>query len=61
VKAKKGYEMYENEIMEMEDFMFNHYIHHIDEYEYENEFVQYNDEYACIEVAAECMEEIIWA
>lgn len=52
--------MYENELTEMEDFMFNHYIHHFDEYEYENEVVQYNDEYACIEVAAECMEEIIW-
>jgi len=50
--------MYENELIEMDDFMFNHYIHHFDEYEYE--VVQYNDEYACIEVAAECMEEIIW-
>jgi hypothetical protein len=53
--------MYENEIIEMEDFMFNHYIHHFDEYDFENEYkLNYNDEYGCLEASAECIEEFIW-
>ncbi|MBU1215786.1 hypothetical protein KJ870_11040 [bacterium] len=50
--------MYSNDIIEMEDFNFNHYIHHFDECDAEH--IKYNDEYNCIEALAECMEEIIW-
>lgn len=50
--------MYENEIIEMEDFTFNHYLHHFDECDGED--VVYNAEYNCIEAATECLEEIIW-
>ena len=54
----KGFNMYENEIIEMEDFIFNHYIHHFDESESQD--LDFNEEYSCIEAAAECVEEIIW-
>ena len=54
----KGFNMYENEIVEMEDFTFNYYLHHFDECD--GEQIVYNTEYNCIETAAECMEEIIW-
>lgn len=50
--------MYGNDIIEMEDFSFNHLIHHFDECDIEH--LGFNEEYNCIEVAAECMEEIIW-
>jgi len=50
--------MYENDIVEMEDFMFNHYLHHFDEFD--EEHLEYNEEYGCIETVAECVEEIIW-
>lgn len=50
--------MYENEIIEIEDFTFNHYLQHFDECD--EEHLEYNEEYNCIEVAAECVEEIIW-
>lgn len=56
---------YENEIIEVEDFMFNHYLHHFDEYDgeylvYNDIRLTYNDEYDCIEAAVNCIEEIIW-
>ena len=54
----KGFKMYSNDIVEMEDFSFNHFIHHFDECDIEH--LGYNEEYNCIEVVAECMEEIIW-
>lgn len=44
--------MYECNIIEVEDFGFNHYIHHIDE----DEFCDYNEEIDLIE----CDENIIW-
>lgn len=50
--------MYENEIIEFEDFSFNHYIHHFDECDAEH--LAFNDEYGCLEMEAQCMEEIIW-
>lgn len=57
-KAVKGDTMYSSEIIEFEDTSFNHYIHHFDEYD-ENH-PHYNDEYGCIEVAVELIEEIVW-
>ena len=48
--------MFENEIIEMEDFSFNHYIHHFDECE--GESIEYNKEYDCMAVVAECFEEV---
>lgn len=53
----KGYEMYDNEIIEMEDFSFNHYIHHFDEYDNEN--MTYSEEHGCIEIIDECIKETI--
>ncbi len=50
--------MYDNDMMEMEDFNFNHYIRHLDECNLEH--LLFNEEFDCIEVAAACMEEIIW-
>lgn len=58
MKVNKGDIMYGNEIIEVEDNSFNHYLHHFDECD-ENH-PHYNDEYGCIEVAAELIEEIIW-
>ncbi|WP_345975838.1 hypothetical protein [Sulfurimonas sp. HSL3-7] len=46
------------EMIEYEDEMFNHYLHHFDECD--TEHIAFNDEYDCIEVAAELIEEIIW-
>jgi hypothetical protein len=50
--------MCESEMIEFEDFNFNHYIHHFDECD--GEHLTYNDTYGCIETATNCMEEIIW-
>lgn len=44
--------MYECNIIEAEDFGFNHYIHHIDE----DAFYPYDEEFDVIE----CDENIIW-
>jgi len=49
--------MFENDIIEMEDFNFNHYIHHFDE---EEEQIHYNVEYQCLDIVTECMEEYIY-
>jgi hypothetical protein len=49
--------MYDNEIIEMEDFSFNHYIHHFDEYDNEN--MTYSEEHGCIEIIDECIKETI--
>lgn len=50
--------MCESEIIEFEDFGFNHYIHHFSECD--GEHLKYNDEYDCLEMAADLIEEIIW-
>ncbi|MFA6138928.1 MAG: hypothetical protein WC667_12715 [Sulfurimonas sp.] len=57
-RANKGDIMYGNEIIEFEDNSFNHFIHHFDECD--EEHPHFNDQYGCIEIAAELMEEIIW-
>lgn len=57
-KVNKGDTMYGNEIIEFEDNSFNYYIHHFDECD--EEHPHFNDEYGCIEVAADLIEEIIW-
>lgn len=49
------YEMHENEITEMEDFSFNHYIHHFDEFESKD--IEYNKEHDYMVVVAECFED----
>jgi hypothetical protein len=50
--------MYECEIIEMEDMSFNHLLNHYDDCEYEQ--MHYNDEFDCIDIMAECCEEILW-
>ena len=52
----KENKMAESSLIEMEDFGFNHYIHHFEDCE----CLEYNDEFECIEVMADLMEEIIW-
>lgn len=54
----KGYKMYDSEIIEMEDFSFNHYIHHFDEYECEN--LVYNEKTGAIEIVNDDMEDYLW-
>ena len=54
----KGFIMYDNEMIEFEDEMFNHYLHHFDECD--TEHIAFNEEFDCIEVAANLIEEIIW-
>ena len=54
----KGYKMYECDMIEMEDFSFNHFIHHYDDCDCEQ--MHFNEEFDCIEILAECCEEIIW-
>lgn len=50
--------MYEYEIIEVEEFGFNHFIHHYDECE--DEFIHFNEEYGCIDTLTGCVEEIYW-
>ncbi len=50
--------MYECDVIEIEDFDFNHYLHHFGDSE--NEKFDYNEEYDCIDAATNCIEEIIW-
>ena len=50
--------MYDYEIIEVEDYQFNHLIHHFDECDPEH--VDFNDEFDCIAAATECIEEILW-
>ncbi|MDD2791367.1 MAG: hypothetical protein PHU40_11990 [Sulfurimonas sp.] len=50
--------MYDNDIIEMEDFSFNHYIHHFDECDADH--LLFNEEYSSLEIAIACIEEIIW-
>ena len=57
-KLKKEISMYSSNIIEVEDFRFNHLIHHFDECD--GEHVCYNDEFECIEATADLMEEILW-
>jgi len=54
----KGLIMYDNEMIEFEDEMFNHFLHHFDECDLDH--IGFNEEYDCIDVAAELIEEIIW-
>jgi hypothetical protein len=56
--ANKGDIMYGNEIIEFEDNSFNHFIHHFDECD--EEHPHFNDQYGCIEITVELMEEILW-
>lgn len=58
-RPAKGDTMFGNTIIEVEDFRLNHYIHHFDECD--GEHVRYNDEYECIEAAADLIEEILWS
>ena len=51
--------MCESDIIEFEDFGFNHYIHHFAECD--GEHLHYNEEYDCIEAATDLIEEIIWS
>ena len=48
--------MYENEIIEMEDFSFNHYLHHFDEYE--DESVGYDVAFDYTEFSGDVLEPI---
>ena len=50
--------MYEYDIIEVEDNGFNHLIHHFDECDAEHP--EYNYEMGCIEMLADCAEEIYW-
>jgi hypothetical protein len=50
--------MYSSDIIEVEDFRFNHLIHHFDECD--GEHMHYNEEYGCIEAATDLIEEILW-
>lgn len=50
--------MYENEIIEFEDNDFNNYIHHFDDFDVDH--LEFNEKYECLEMAADCIEEIIW-
>lgn len=52
----KGYDMYDTEVIEMEEFSLNHYLHHFDESEIE--YTDYNKEHDCMAVVAECFEDI---
>jgi hypothetical protein len=56
--SAKGYKMFESEMIEMEDFNFNHLIHHYDDCDCEH--MDFNEEFDCIDVLAECAEEILW-
>jgi len=49
--------MYENDIIEFSDNGFNHYLHHFDECDGDLEF---NEELGCLQMAADCIEEILW-
>jgi len=50
--------MYECSIIEIDDFGFNHFIHHINESE--GEHFGYSQEFGCIDAITDCVEEIIW-
>jgi hypothetical protein len=50
--------MFESEMIEMEDFGFNHLVHHYDDCDCE--MLHFNEALDCIEVLAECCEEILW-
>lgn len=51
--------MCETDFIEFEDESFNHFMHHFDECD--GEHLTYNDEYDCIAVTAELIEEILWS
>lgn len=50
--------MYDNEMIECKDELLNHYLHHFDECE--DEIPHFNEELGCLDIMAECSEEIIW-
>jgi hypothetical protein len=51
--------MLHSDIIEFEDYGFNHYIHHFDECD--GEHLLFNEEYDCLQADVDLMEEIIWA
>lgn len=50
--------MQDFDMIEIEDFNFNHYINHYSECN--GYYVEYNEDYECIEAATDCIEEILW-
>lgn len=48
--------MYDTEVIEMEEFSLNHYLHHFDETE--SEPADYNREHDCMAVVSECFEDV---
>jgi len=50
--------MYGNDMIECKDELLNHYLHHFDECDIE--CPDYNFELDCLDIMAECAEEIIW-
>jgi len=50
--------MYDNEMIECKNESLNHYLHHFDECDAEH--IQFNEELGCLDLMAECAEEILW-
>ncbi|MHC3994796.1 hypothetical protein ACXWTF_08185 [Thiomicrolovo sp. ZZH C-3] len=50
--------MFECEMIELEDFSFNHLLHHYDDCNCEQ--MHFNEEFDCIDALADCCEEILW-
>lgn len=50
--------MQSSEIIELEEFSFNHYLHHFEESD--EEMLGFEEGYECIAAAASVIEEIIW-
>jgi len=50
--------MQEYDIIEFEDFNFNHYMHHYDECDEMS--LHFEESYDCISAAATVIEEILW-
>lgn len=46
-------------MIQYEDEKLNHYLNHFDECD--TDHIAFNEEYDCIEVAAELIEEILWS
>ncbi|MBN2895320.1 MAG: hypothetical protein JXK05_05460 [Campylobacterales bacterium] len=50
--------MQSSEIIELEEFGFNHYLHHFEESD--EAMLSFEASYVCIAAAASVIEEIIW-
>ena len=48
-----------SDIIELEDFGFNHYLHHFDEFD--GDELVFNEEFDSLQAAVDLIEEIIWA